>query len=245
LSKENFKEKNYNEIYGQKGYKTRRGTLFWLYSRLKKYEESRTTVVYKMLSPGERFLDVGCGDGDFCIMTKSLFDHSYGLDISSIRISKAQNKVETREDGRDLTFIRHDSDENLPFPDEYFDTVTCIATLEYVLYPRKIIAEITRILKGGGFLVLQVSNIAFLPNRFASLIGKLPTAGGIDEIGVDWERLHSFNKKIMIKLVESNGLIMESVSCSGIFPNSRKIWISLLAGDLIVKAKKPMKKVER
>ena len=239
LSKEHLKEDVYNEIYGQRGYKKKKGLLAWLHSSLNRYEENRCTVVFKLLEKGGRLLDVGCGNGDFCIMAKQLFDATYGVDVSSVRIFNAASKVKNRVDKDSFYFMQHDIDESLPFPNDFFDIVTCVATLEYVVYPRRVIMEVQRVLKPGGHFILQVSNIAFLPNRFALLIGKLPTAGGIDENGVDWERLHSFNKKIVVTLVERTKLKVVSLTCSGIFARLRKIYPSLLAGDIIIKAKKP------
>lgn len=234
-----LKEKTYNEIYGQKGYKKKSGIIAWLYSNLKRYEEDRCMVAFKMLGKGEKLLDVGCGSGDFCIKAKELFDSTYGIDISSVRIASAQSKVKDRTDKDSFHFLQEDIDKNLPFSNDYFDVVICLATLEYVLYPRPLMKEMKRVLKPGGFLILQVANFAFLPNRFALLIGKLPTAGGIDEIGVDWERLHSFNKRTLFKLFEINAFELVTLTCSGIFPRLRKIYPSLLAGDIIIKAKKP------
>ena len=234
-----LKEKNYNEIYGKKGYSKKSGLLAWLYSNLKRYEVDRCSVAFKMLVKGEKLLDIGCGSGDFCIKAKELFDSPFGIDISGVRITAAQSKVEGRSDKDSFCFLKEDIDKNLPFPNDYFDVVTCLATLEYVLYPRPLMKEMTRVLKPGGFLVLQVANFAFFPNRFALLFGKLPTAGGIDDIGVDWERLHSFNKRTLVKLFEINALEIIDLTCSGIFSRSRKIYPSLLAGDIIVKARKP------
>jgi ubiquinone/menaquinone biosynthesis C-methylase UbiE len=48
-------------------------------------------------------------------------------------------------------------DESLPFPDEFFDVATCIATLEYLLYPSRAILEVRRVLKPRGYFIVQVA----------------------------------------------------------------------------------------
>ena len=126
----------------------------------------------------------------------------------------------------------------MPFPDDFFEAVTCIATLEYLVYPYRAIREVRRVLKPGGYFIAQVSNFAFLPYRLALLFGQLPTPGGIDEIGVDWERLHSFTKQVIVTLLRRNEFEVVSLTCSGIFSRIRKVWPSLLAGDVVVKARK-------
>lgn len=45
---------------------------------------------------------------------------------------------------------------NLPYPDDYFDTVLCGWTLSYSTHPEVAIREITRVLKPGGMLAIGV-----------------------------------------------------------------------------------------
>lgn len=239
MSKKNLKEATYDEIYGGRGYKEKKGSLAWLYKHLKRYERTRYQTVYNALEHGNKLLDIGCGDGDFCIMSKDIFAEVYGVDVSPIRIMNAQKKISEREDKSNFHFVQHDVDENLVYPNGSFDAVTSLATLEYVVYPYRVISEVRRVLRQGGHFVVQASNFAFLPNRLALLAGKLPAPGGIGECGVDWERLHNFTPEIMMKSLKHGGFEIVEVTCSGIFHRFRGVWPSLLAGDVIVKAKKP------
>ncbi len=240
LSKKNLKEATYDEIYGGRGYKEKKGPIAWLYKHLKRYERTRYQAVYNTLEKGESLLDIGCGDGDFCITSKGLFHDVYGVDVSPVRIMNAQKKISEREDKSSFHFVQHDVDENLIYPNNFFDTVTSLATLEYVVYPYRVIQEVRRVLKQGGHFVVQASNFAFLPNRLVLLAGKLPAPGGIGECGVDWERLHNFTPEIMVKSLRQGGFEILNLTCSGIFPRSREIWPSLLAGDIIIKARRTL-----
>lgn len=240
MGKKHLKEAAYDEIYGGRGYREKKGPLAWLYKHLKRYERTRYQTVYNALEKGKRLLDVGCGDGDFCIISKGIFDDVYGIDVSPKRIMNAQKIIGEREDKSSFHFVQHDVDENLDFPDGFFDTVTSLATLEYVVYPYRVIREVRRVLREGGHFVVQASNIAFLPHRLALLTGKFPAPGGIGECGVDWERLHNFTPEIMVRLLKHDGFEIIGVTCSGIFPRFRGIWPSILAGDMIVKARKAL-----
>jgi SAM-dependent methyltransferase len=52
----------------------------------------------------------------------------------------------------DFNYDVHD----LPFPDASFDFVVCAAVLEHVEYPQKAIAELTRVLRPGGEIWIEV-----------------------------------------------------------------------------------------
>jgi ubiquinone/menaquinone biosynthesis C-methylase UbiE len=238
LGKRQLKEDYYDEIYGRKGYEKKGGLVAWLYSHLKRYEENRYRTVFRLLERSGKLLDVGCGDGDFCIMAKGMFNDVYGVEVSQVRTLNAEKKINDRQDKGNFHFIQHDVDESLPFPDDFFDVATCIATLEYLVYPSRVILEVRRVLKPGGYFIVQVSNFAFLQYRFTLLIGKLPTPGGIDEVGVDWERLHNFTKQVIVTVLRRSKFEVISLTCSGIFARIRRILPSLLAADIIVKARK-------
>lgn len=72
--------------------------------------------------------------------------------------------------------------ENLPFKDDTFDIVTCNFVLEHAQSPTKIIEEMVRVLRVGGFCYLNIPNylypleqhygvfwVPFLPKKLAGL----------------------------------------------------------------------------
>lgn len=128
-------------------------------------------------------------------------------------------------------------DEGIPFDDSFFDVVTCIAVLEHVFNPPNVLNEISRVLKLGGILIVQVPNIAWLPYRIQLLFGKLPKTGGV-YLGTDWEHLHNFTKTTLCQLLMAKKFEIKAFSCSGIFAKYRKWWPSTLGADLIVRSVK-------
>ena len=230
------KKKVYDDVYGYRriSYESQHRFLHFLYNKLKMFEVSRYKAVQELLpSQGIRLLDIGCGDGDFIFMVQNRFKECYGIDVSSMRINKAQ-----RVSGCDtLHFEVCDVDEGLPFPDQFFDVVTAIAVLEHLFNPPMVVKEINRVLKPLGVFVVQVPNIAWMPYRVELLFGRLPVTGGF-YMGADWEHLHWFTKESLSRLLQDNGFYIEKYSCSGIFAKNRIWWISMLSGDLIVKSVK-------
>lgn len=51
----------------------------------------------------------------------------------------------------------------LPFADAGFDGVLCAASLEYLIHPRAVLAEVARVLRPGGWCVLSFSDRWFPP----------------------------------------------------------------------------------
>lgn len=96
------------------------------------------------MRPGMKFLEIGCGRGDFLKGFKKLGLDAYGLDISSeaiglnpgIHIKIADIEVEQSE-----------------FNDNEFDIIYSKSLIEHLHNPDKYIREAYRILKPGGLLL--------------------------------------------------------------------------------------------
>jgi len=95
------------------------------------------------LVSGDRFLDVGCGDGTLL----GIVGHGIGVDYSAVSI----------EIVNELGFDAYVSDAKaLPFADESFDCVACIEVLEHSREPQEIANELSRVLCCGGTLIVGV-----------------------------------------------------------------------------------------
>ena len=90
-------------------------------------------------------IEIGCGDGYFTFMAKNKFKECYGVDISSLRLEQAIKHLKKKPDTKNIHFYKCDVDKGLPFKDSFFDTVCCIAILEHVFNPPKVIEEINRV----------------------------------------------------------------------------------------------------
>jgi 2-polyprenyl-3-methyl-5-hydroxy-6-metoxy-1,4-benzoquinol methylase len=100
--------------------------------------------------PG-RILDVGCGDGDFLMSLKRRGWEVYGTEFSAAACALAQEKGIAVRQG-DLL--------GAGFPAGFFDVVTFWHVLEHVPAPPAEMAEVRRILREDGLLVVEVPNSA-------------------------------------------------------------------------------------
>jgi SAM-dependent methyltransferase len=65
----------------------------------------------------------------------------------------------------------------LPFPDDAFDVVTCLETLEHDRDPFGTVREMRRVLKPGGALVLTVPSISFHRHEYPADYWRMTAQG--------------------------------------------------------------------
>ena len=60
-------------------------------------------------------------------------------------------------------WVVHDlnADPRLPFEDGSFDAVTCCASVDYLVHPVEVFADVARVLRPGGMFVVTFSNRCF------------------------------------------------------------------------------------
>lgn len=81
--------------------------------------------------------------------------------------------------------------ENLPFPDDCFDVVTCLEALEFMASSEKVLAEIVRVLRPGGILlVTNRIHTKLMPGKTmtSERIADMLDALGVEDIQVSsWQ----------------------------------------------------------
>lgn len=213
------------------------GLTSFFYKLLKKYEVTRIEKVYSLLDSGNRILDLGVGGGQLlakCKINKK-FNKLYGIDISSKVIDEAKNNIKKESRNLENVEIKYsDVNNGIPYPNKYFDSVTCIAVLEHLFDPIFFVKEVKRVLVNKGKIIVEVPNLVWLPRRLSIIFGKLPITG--NEVGWDAGHLHYFTFGSLAKLLNDNSFEVERVTTSGIFSFVRQIMPSLLGGDIIIKA---------
>jgi ubiquinone/menaquinone biosynthesis C-methylase UbiE len=111
------------------------------------------TAVLHVAPPPERVLEIGCGDGDGTLFLAREFPAARvrGVDRSEDRIRAATARVGLDPEGR--VAFKVGRPRALPYPDDFFDLVA-------QLDGRPAIAEIVRVLRPGGQLILAQSQRA-------------------------------------------------------------------------------------
>ncbi|HUZ10275.1 MAG TPA: class I SAM-dependent methyltransferase [Acidimicrobiales bacterium] len=99
---------------------------------------------------GRRVLDAGCGTGRLLASLAAGGAGAVGVDLSPTMLA-----VAARRTGAPL--VRGDVGA-LPFPHAAFDAVVGVAVLEFVGDPAVVVAELCRVVRPGGRVVLGVLN---------------------------------------------------------------------------------------
>jgi len=151
-----------------------------------------------ILSPGQRLLDVGCGDGILGMLVRNRFDEIYGVDISDKAIEAAQRRgIKAYKVNLNV--------EGLPFEDDYFDSLTCLATLQLIYDIIFALREFHRVLKPGGEIILTVPNMRTYWRIFKLVVlGYFPRTS-LDPEGYDGGTLHYFCYRNLKDLLEKTG----------------------------------------
>jgi SAM-dependent methyltransferase len=140
---------------------------------------------------GGKVLDLGCGD---MYLRTALPGYAYtGVDLDT---SKAPDAVK-----HDLAVFPY------PFPDASFDAVICSEVLEHLWEPEKSIAEIERILKPGGTLVLTVPNFASVDNQLNRHQLLVYDRRNLFSV----EHIRHYTPRTMTTLLEERGLVVKNV----------------------------------
>lgn len=123
---------------------------------------SLTTVDFDRLhlQPGDRVLDLGCGEGRHAISARLEHDVDVvGLDLSATDLHTARCRAEEFASGTEasasILWVRG-SGLALPFADATFSKVICAEVLEHVPDYRQVLREIQRVLRPGGLLAISV-----------------------------------------------------------------------------------------
>jgi SAM-dependent methyltransferase len=130
----------------------RAGTRYW-------WNQGRQTLVrrlwerYAPPAPADRawrILDIGCAAGG-TLAALAKWGEAWGLDLSAeaLALCRAQGLDPHR-------LVLGDAERMTAFEDGYFDLVTAVEILEHVEHPDRALAEIRRVLRPGGLLILTV-----------------------------------------------------------------------------------------
>lgn len=110
----------------------------------------------RFVKTGEKVLDVGCGNGRFLSVLENKDIDCTGLDNCQPLLDIAQARFKDK-----AKFVQGDV-LNLPFNDNQFGVVVCIAVLHHIPSMElrlKAMSELKRVLKPGGTLILAVWDI--------------------------------------------------------------------------------------
>ncbi|UPJ41133.1 methyltransferase domain-containing protein [Bradyrhizobium sp. 40] len=136
------------------------------YVRKARDRMDRTFDLLKSEVPGSRVLDIGASP--FYLLYRALAHGASSADgVYFTNDEHPLKGVGTVYSGCGAINIHHSDieNENLPFADDSFDVVTACEVLEHLdRFPGRLLSEMRRVLRPGGYLCITVPNVASVAN---------------------------------------------------------------------------------
>ena len=108
------------------------------------------------LQPDDDLLDVACGAGYFLTESAAHVAHVAGLDLSEAKVELARRRLADRITAGTAEIARGDAGA-LPWPDGRFTAVSCADAFPFFPDPERALAEMCRLLRPGGRVVVDVN----------------------------------------------------------------------------------------
>lgn len=124
-------------------------------------------------SLGGDLLDYGCGNGAQTLCFLNEFSTIVGVDVESVSINEFQATLVAREMTGKVRALLYDGG-RLPLPDGSCDGAVSFEVLEHVSDERASLAEIRRVLRPDGWLVMTVPNRWWLFETHGASLPLLP-----------------------------------------------------------------------
>jgi SAM-dependent methyltransferase len=126
--------------------------VFWAARR---YEDACDRVAIRALLPprGDRLIEVGAGFGRLADEYRG-YGEVVLLDSSEVHVAAAREAL--AGDPR-IQVVLGDAC-GLPYPDGYFDATVCVRVLHHFADPGPVLAELGRVTRPGGVVVLEYAN---------------------------------------------------------------------------------------
>lgn len=189
------------------------------------------------INPGDKILDLGCGNGRLRALFKDMRVEYTGLDSSDklIKLAKEDEKLRLQKQ----RFIVGDA-LDLPFKSPKFDIVFSIAVAHHIPSKNlrlKFLKEVRRVLKPEGISIVLIWNLwrkKFMKYHIKSFVLKVlgKEKLGYKDIFYPWKNnkgevmakrfLHCFTKKELVDLVRGAGL---EVQDAGVTKDERNIYV--------------------
>lgn len=150
----------------------------------------RRAFLLAHVRPGDRALDLGCGDGRLTAELAAAAGMVTGADVAETALRRA------RRAHPGISFTRVDFDGGLPFEDGAFDLVWAGEVIEHVADTARWLSEVRRVIAPGGRLVLTTPNHGRLALALRGVDHYAPVLG---------DHLHLYTPRALGELLSAFG----------------------------------------
>jgi 2-polyprenyl-3-methyl-5-hydroxy-6-metoxy-1,4-benzoquinol methylase len=164
-------------------------------------------VVSRLAGPGGRVLDVGCAQGTVGLM---LGERGFRVSLLDVRSTNIEYSRARYEHGQVDFHVGLLADQTPPGSD--FDVVLCTEVLEHVPEPSRLLSQLARKARPGGYVCLTTPNADYA-------FSALPSYGGANQQVIDTAEPNSldgdahrylYTREELVALVRGVGLRLES-----------------------------------
>ena len=104
-----------------------------------------------------KILDIGCGPGLLALDLAEMGHNVTGLDTSQVMLKIAEEKAIQKGMQKKVKFVEGDA-EYLELESNSYDAVIAAGVIEYMEKDERFMAEAGRIMKPGGYLIVNITN---------------------------------------------------------------------------------------
>ncbi|HUA11592.1 MAG TPA: class I SAM-dependent methyltransferase [Solirubrobacteraceae bacterium] len=173
--------------------------------------ERRARFALSLVRPGERVLDVGCGDGAIAARLAAAGALVTGADVAGEALRRAGGR------GAAVELVRLEEGEPWPFADGAFDVVWASEVIEHVADTAAWLSELRRALAPGGRIGLTTPDTGPLTLAAMALSPGF-AARRLDPVG---DHLHFYNARSLRALLADFGFERVDVRRAGGVPGAR------------------------
>jgi len=157
--------------------------------------------IVETLIPGNRFVELGCGNGIIISKIAHQYQESIGIDI----VDRDLNSSQTNGNWK---YIKADLNDSFPLDDSWANCIVANQVIEHVYNPFHFARESYRCLASGGRLVVTTPNIRYIKNLWWLLTsGYGPKTAGGNTLDGEWDdgHIHYFTHKDLFELFQNAG----------------------------------------
>lgn len=207
---------------------------------LRGWPRGRVEAIMSVPVNGETLLDIGCGDGSLLYQFRNRFSELIGVEYSASRLDAARSNLrKCRFRGLQC------SAESMPaIASSSVDCIVSADVIEHIPDVYAAMDEMFRVLKPGGFLVVNTPNIAFAKKRLRLLLGRFPSTSQPNEglgsdVLFDGGHLHYFSFRSLAGLMTRSRFVIERQVGFGPLGRVHDVWRTLTSVGAQVIARKP------